>query len=347
LNPLLIVLGTRPEAIKLAPIVRELCRRDLRHTILVTGQHTSLLKDTGFENEFHVQHLNLPNPNDPYAFANSLHQHLAHQWAKGKPQHTVIVQGDTASTYGAALAANTLNWPLAHVEAGLRTYDILDPWPEEAFRQEIDRLATYNFAPTQHAFNNLEREHLAQSASITGNTIVDALLYLGITPQPEQNTALVTLHRRESAGSPLAHILAGLAQTAQQHPSTTFTWPIHPNPFIQTALNSTNLPPNIRLRPPMPYHTFLVNLASAKALLTDSGGAIEEAATLGIPTTIARNHSERPEAIATGYAQLAGTSPHSIQTSLNWALNHGRLPPSLTFGDGYAAQRITKTVTYA
>ena len=243
--------------------------------------------------------------------------------------------GDTASALAGARAAVAREVPVAHVEAGLRTGDLTDPWPEEAYRVEIDRLATYRYCPTDANRANLVAESL--DGLTTGNTITDALRLMGVTRTYGKHV-LVTLHRRESFGEPMENILRGLGEAAARQPDVPFCFPVHPNPQVRAQVARWRRPKNLVLGGPLPYRDFLTFLSSARAVLTDSGGVIEEAATLGVATVIARNHTERPECVGQT-AQLVGTRASAVWEGLDWALTTP-VEPSAVFGDGYAADRI-------
>lgn len=346
----LFVLGTRPEAIKLAPLIRQFRQRNLPYEVVWTGQHTDLLRQTGFLAEFpRTPSLGLGSPNDPLAYVGTALKRLG-AFQKADRLRGVLVQGDTASACSGGRWARWAGLPLAHVEAGLRTFDFADPWPEEAFRVELDEMATWRFAPTPLALKHLLDAGL--TGLLTGNTGVDALHQLGVRPTPPQTrlaSVLVTLHRRESFGAPLAAIAEGLAAVARAHPRLWFSWPLHPNPEVQRSLAGVDLPDNVLVTAPLRYPEFVEKLALAQAVLTDSGGVIEEAATLGIPCVIARDKTERSEAVSEGRALLAGRTSEGVRLVLSIALKPHALEttPGLTFGDGHAAERITDTLETA
>lgn len=339
-----IVFGTRPEWIKLDPLVRLLT---IPHRLICTGQHTTLLASLGLPMPPDMLSLNLPGTNQPKAYASSVKKALQDLADSIGEPSLVLVQGDTASAFGAmSYAVSAGDTPhrarCAHVEAGLRSWNDHDPEPEEYFRRTIDDRCQYRFAPTTVAQDNLRQSH--KFSWVTGNTITDALRLQHLPPNPHRRGVLVTLHRRESFGQPLKNILTGLIDMARHRPDLPFTWPLHPNPRIQDSLKGLSLPTNVHLVPPMPYPTFLRTLHTSQAVLTDSGGLTEEACTLGIPTVLARNTTERPEAISEGTAHLAGTQPAGIAHALRWALNASP-KPSTVYGDGHCAQRILTLLT--
>ena len=350
-KPWFFVCGTRPEAIKLAPVIREFAKRNIPFEICWTAQHTDLLRQTGFLDEFTVRSIGWPGTNDPLAYVETAVKLLGAS-LEPKGLRGVIVQGDTASALSGGRWARLNRIPLAHVEAGLRSHSLEDPWPEERFRTELDRNATWLFAPTPLAYKNLQSMRSYRKLAhvwLVGNTVVDALLQSGIrpaTPDERMDRVLVTLHRRESFGEPLVHIIGGLVRAAIMHPRTIFEWPVHPNPEVAKALAGTHLLENIRCTGPMEYKAFLGTLATSRAVLTDSGGVVEEAATLGVPCAIARDRTERQDAIHAGLALLAGRTSDSVATAIDWAL-HTPVSPSNTFGDGHAASRIADVLQNA
>lgn len=343
-KPWLFVLGTRPEAIKLAPVLREFQRREIVFGVVWTGQHDALFAQTGFLEEFapDITPLGLAGTNDPLHYValaqDGLTANLAPERFRG-----VIVQGDTASALSGGRWARLAGIPLAHVEAGLRTWDVNDPWPEEQFRVELDAISSYHFAPTVMAATYCPMG----TVWCTGNTGVDALRWLGVKhvpPSERWKRIVVTLHRRESFGAPLAAIAGGIAQVARRRGlDWGFRWPMHPNPEVARSLADVDLPDNVFIEEPLAYAHLPGRLASSRAVLTDSGGIIEEAATLGIPCVIARDKTERMEAVGEGRAILAGRTSEGVATALEKALTPGALEtsPGQTFGDGHASEHIT------
>ena len=351
MKPWLFVCGTRPELLKLAPVWRAFQKASIPFEIVFTGQHDTLAAQTGVLDEFKHTALGVPSQNDPLAYVDACQNALAPVCATIHPRG-VIVQGDTASAVAGGRVARLAKLPLAHVEAGLRSHSLEDPWPEERFRTEIDRRSHWLFAPTPTAYANLRNMRsyikLAQ-VWLVGNTVVDALLQSGIRPAApgeRQNRVLVTLHRRESFGAPLQQIVSGLIRAAIQHPATDFLWPVHPNPAVSVSVNGLNLPNNVLRVAPLPYSIFLGKLATSRAVLTDSGGVVEEAATLGVPCAIARDRTERQDAVTAHLAILAGRTSDSVATAIGWSL-HTSVSPSNTFGDGHAAERICSVLKNA
>jgi len=299
--------------------------------------------------------LGLPSDNDPLKYAATCNGALRAQWARTRPD-LVMVQGDTASAYAGAQAAAALEIPIAHVEAGVRTGDYQDPWPEEAFRDEIDQIATLLFAPTAHTMRNLMNTDGPATGKLedapkwararwtdaweVGNSGIDAL-YAHTQPTTEvQDRVLVTLHRRESFGGPLRHLVAGITKGAQRTPDLEFVWPTHPNPHVQEALPKTGWQ-NLVFMAPLGSALFADLLSTSRAVITDSGGVQEEAAALGIPCIVAREKTDRPESVEAGLAKVVGRTEQGILDGLDWALGFTTRPdPSHCFGDGHAAPRI-------
>lgn len=351
---LLLALGTRPEAIKLAPLVPALRARGARVRLLTTGQQSALAAEALAAFGLAADVALAPPPKGLSDSLAAMLRGAAAAIAAEAPE-MVVVQGDTASAFAAALAAFHARVPLAHVEAGLRSGDLADPFPEEGYRIAIDALAHWLFAPTEGAAANLAAE-AARGARVlvTGNTGVDALLRMrervADDPLPVPLPAgarlvVATLHRRESFGPRMAGLAEALAAIAAR-PDVLLVLPLHPNPAAAEPLAARLAGlPRVRLLPPLPYPAMVRLLSAAVLLLTDSGGLAEEAPALGLPTLILRERTERPEAIAAGAALLAGTDPAGIA-----ALAHALLEdearraamavPRLPYGDGQAAERI-------
>lgn len=343
---LVAVLGTRPEAIKLGPVIEALRARNLPVFVLSTGQHTDLLAQTHLPID---QTLDIPHESSPVlygqAVATALRQHLSKDVTVG-----VIVQGDTASAWGGARGARIAELPLIHIEAGIRSGDITNPRPEEEFRIDIDRWAHWHFCATEGNKRNIVRKRFIRAPMpgdhlhVTGNPGIDAL-YKNVTPVPvgqRGKTVLVTLHRRESWGEPMTQIVQGINAVAKQRKDLQFIVPCHPNGEVEKAAKGTAL----FLTDPMPPEGFQHLLARAQAVITDSGGVQEEAAALGIPCVVARDVTDRPESVETRQAHLAGRTALGVQQGIEWALVPSTRvlrechTPSTVFGDGHAADRI-------
>ena len=341
-----VVYGTRPESIKLAPVVEELRRRNVEPTIISTGQHTSLLRGTPAESTMAPQiSLGLLSDNDPLAYAITCEGALRAKWASSKPD-LVVVQGDTASAYAGAFAAHQLGIPLAHVEAGIRTGDPQDPFPEELFRAKMDQFAQYQYCATNANRDNLCVDNSvydrldAPIPQVTGNSGIDALYRHTQPTTVSEDRVLVTLHRRESFGEPLRRLIYGLVRGAARNSQIEFLWPTHPNPNVLREIPVATAQ-NLTIGPPLESLDFAQRLSTCRAVITDSGGVQEEAAALGIPCIVAREKTDRPESVEAGLAKVVGRTEQGILNGLDWALGFSTRPdPSHCFGDGKAAPRI-------
>ena len=343
-----VVLGTRPEAIKLAPVVHALREQQLSTSLVITGQHRDLVRPAlasfGLEPD---TDLDVPMTRDLSQLTAHLLASLGEYFSIAQPTR-VVVHGDTATTLAATLAAFYDGIPVAHVEAGLRTGDLQAPFPEEANRVLVDHLATWLFAPTPRAAAALRAEgHPEPRIHMTGNTGVDAVLWMrdhGITTSPKlpsQPWVVVTAHRRESIPHGLARIASAVVRLAEQHRDITWVVPLHPNPAVRDALapDMASLP-NVRCLDPLPYPDAVRLISGAKLVLTDSGGLQEEAPTLGVPVIVLRDKTERVEGVDAGWLQLAGTDPDRIVALTATALAAPPVGLPLPFGDGQAAKRI-------
>ena len=341
-----IVIGTRPEVIKLAPVIDRLRSVDWCETVLMpSGQHSELLRQSLDEYGYGAAEIPpAPPPTEDYREqVQNLAAVLGDMMRAAEPS-IVLVQGDTATALAGTHAASALGIPVAHVEAGLRTYDLAHPFPEEGIRQEIGRLATLHFAPTPLAQENLIREGVSPaSVVVTGNTVVDSLLRMMATsPPPDaEKFLLVTLHRRE-LGASVSSVLGGINSSLARHADLKAVVLKHPNRVLSADLAAEiERNPNIRLIGPQSHRSLIELLRQAAVVVTDSGGLQEEAATLGVPLVIARKTTERPEVLSTGRTALAGFEAEMIGQSIDWALS---LPASPGFsdvlGDGNAAHRI-------
>jgi UDP-N-acetylglucosamine 2-epimerase (non-hydrolysing) len=359
---ILFVFGTRPEAIKLAPVIRRLCEPpavfDVR--VAVTAQHRELLDQVLDAFAIRPHHdLDLMQPGQSlFASTARILAGLEPVLAAERPDW-VVVQGDTASTLCGALAAFYAGVRVAHVEAGLRTGDPLQPFPEEMNRVLTGRIAALHFAPTQAAAENLRREGVpADSICVTGNTGIDAVLEVrdalargrlraeGLPAlDPSRKLILVTGHRRESFGPGFQRICDALAALAER-PDVEIVYPVHPNPNVTGPVRRRlGGRANVHLIDPLPYVPFVALMQRAHLLLTDSGGIQEEAPSLGKPVLVMREKTERPEAVEAGTARLVGADPARIVREcavlLEDAAEYGRRSRIHNpYGDGRAAQRI-------
>jgi UDP-N-acetylglucosamine 2-epimerase (non-hydrolysing) len=351
-----IVIGTRPEAIKLAPVVLGLQRQPgVNVRIISTTQHRELLHAALAEFGIAADRdLDLMQRGQSLpAFASRCLASLDPVLRTEAPD-VVIAQGDTTTTFIAALASFYNAIPFAHVEAGLRTGNLRSPFPEEFNRVAAGRLADFHFAPTETARDNLLREGVAADhVVVSGNTVIDALFAMrdrvadSVVARPwPPRRILMTVHRRESFGEPLAQICEAVAQLLVDFPEASVVWPVHPNPAVRdTVERCFTHHPRVRLSEPLGYRDFVTAMLEADLVLTDSGGVQEEAPALGLPVVVLREVTERPEAVEQGGAILAGTDSQLIRTCVGRLLGDEaayremarvRLP----YGDGQAAGRI-------
>ncbi|WP_052588846.1 non-hydrolyzing UDP-N-acetylglucosamine 2-epimerase [Magnetospirillum gryphiswaldense] len=356
---ILVIIGTRPEAIKLAPVIRRLqCHADVAVRVCLTGQHRELLSQGLADFHLHADH-NLDLMQDGQSVNDMVARVLAAMSTVLNQERPdwVVVQGDTSSAIAAALAAFHHGVRVAHVEAGLRTGDPNQPWPEEINRRLIAQLAHLHFAPTPSAKHNLEREGIAPSAiEVCGNTVIDALLLaqnLGdenIAPtaaDPHQKLILCTLHRRENlTPERLSQVETALKVLVAEH-DCHIVFPFHPNPALaDTVARLRDFHPRLRMIAPLSYVPFVRLMMQASLILTDSGGIQEEAAYLGKPVLIMRTSTERPEVLE-GDAILVGTDEKAIITAVTKILQspHPIHRPTGTFdtlGTGGAASLIVQ-----
>lgn len=350
-----VIVGTRPEAIKLAPVVRELnATHPLRPVLISTGQHREMLDQT-------LRLLDLCPDHDLRVMTDK--QDLAEltgrlvmglsQVLRAEAPDIVLVQGDTTSCLCGALAAFYLGIPVGHVEAGLRSGVPDNPFPEEANRSMAARLSRWHFAPTEKAVRNLLDEGVPScTIDLTGNTVVDSLSWLldrepgrSWFSQDAERRVLVTLHRRESQPSALVGFAQAIARIAKRH-GVQVVLPLHRNPAVRAALVPVLAEsPCVRLVEPLGYPDFLASMADSHLVLSDSGGVVEEAVTLGIQTLVLRDTIERPEALESGIARLVGVDSHRVSSEALRLLDspppRERMPIFLSpFGDGRAAERI-------
>ena len=365
-HKILLIFGTRPEAIKLCPVVRSL-RQQAGHfnvKVCVTAQHREML-DQVLE-AFQVvpdYDLNLMLPGQTlFQSTSRILAGLEPVLLEEKPA-MVVVQGDTTSTLCGALAAFYSRVPVAHVEAGLRTHDIHQPFPEEMNRVVAARLATLHFAATQNAADNLRAEGVpANSITVTGNTGIDAVLYVrdGLergalrgVDWPDLDTSkkliVVTAHRRESFGEGFARICRALARIAD-HDDVQIVYPVHPNPNVRDPVQRYLAGhPNVRLIAPQSYIPFVDLMRRAYLLITDSGGIQEEGPSLGKPILVLREKTERPEAVTAGTVKLVGTDEDRIVREAESLLGDSGAYHQMSrvhnpYGDGLASPRISSVI---
>lgn len=365
----LCVFGTRPEAIKMAPLALQLAEDPkIDAKVCVTGQHREMLDQVlGLFDLKPDFDLNIMKPGqDLTDVTSAILQGMKSVLATSRPD-IVLVHGDTATTFATALAAYYQQIPVAHVEAGLRTGNLYSPWPEEANRSLTGVLTALHFAPTESSQQNLLREAVpADRIHITGNTVIDALLQVvEKLKQPELNNqfdqqfnfldtnkklVLVTGHRRESFGGGFERICQALVSTAAKHPDVQIVYPVHLNPNVREPVNRLlNGQPNIKLIEPQDYLPFVYLMNRAHIILTDSGGIQEEAPSLGKPVLVMRDTTERPEAVAAGTVRLVGTDDEQICQELDLLLKNTEAYRKMAlahnpYGDGEACKRIIREV---
>ena len=347
---IMLVVGTRPEAIKLAPLARALRSRGLMPLLVLTGQHAQLdLAAYGLA-AYPLLRLRCPAKGDPRLHAEAVASALAPALRGAGRPDLLMIQGDTSSALGGALAAAAAGVPLAHVEAGLRSHDLALPWPEEGNRVAIDRLSDLLFAATEENAANLVQEAVGGEVHVTGNTAIDALfdMLAALPPRVEdggQQCLLVTCHRRENWGAaftPIGLALIELAQIA----SLRIDFVLHSNPAMAAAARLLlGGHERIRLLAPMDHRTMVGAIRSAHILLSDSGGIQEEAPALGIPLLVLRSTTERPEGVASGNSLLVGNDRagivHHVRRLLEDTSAYREMAvPALPFGDGETAPRI-------
>lgn len=364
-TPILVVIGTRPEAIKLAPVVIALRQKGLPVEVCLSGQHRELLMQGLEPFELAIEHrFEAMSPGQAPGDLVARVIAAITPILAARRFRLVMVQGDTSTAMAAALAAFHCGIAVAHVEAGLRSGDLSAPWPEEMNRRLIGQLAEWHFAPTAQARRNLIAEGIRdQAIAVTGNTVIDALHMveaaldrdstLGAAAAPILDAArgrtliLVTVHRRESLGTPLLRIAEALRSLADPADKRLIVLPLHPNPQLmplRTALEGT---PGIMIVPPLAYPPFVTLLRRADVILSDSGGIQEEAAALGKPVLVLREKTERPELLAGGNGILAGTSTEAIVRIAEPVIADAAVRAEMTrphdaFGDGHAADRIAE-----
>ncbi|NKC32249.1 non-hydrolyzing UDP-N-acetylglucosamine 2-epimerase [Falsiroseomonas selenitidurans] len=353
----LVAFGTRPEAIKMMPVLAALRDRPgLLPLACSTGQHHALVRDLLAEwHEAAAIELGaLPPGLGLPRLTSYLLTGMAGAIAAARPD-LVLVQGDTLSAFAAALAAHQAGIAVGHVEAGLRSGDLRNPWPEEFHRVSIDAMAALRFAPNATASANLRAEYGAGRVIVTGNTGIDALFRnrrTGVVPvaiAPGRRLILVTAHRRENWGAPLAGIAEAVAGLAARG-DVELVWPLHPNPAVREAVTARLAGvAGVHLLPPLPYGDSLALMQAACLVLTDSGGMQEEAPALGRPVLVLREVTERPEVVEAGAALLVGTAAPAILAAANRLLDDPALlarmsRPVFPYGDGRAAGRIADAI---
>ena len=356
----MIVFGTRPEAIKLCPVIVTLRENHFHPIVVATAQHREMLDQV--LTLFNIQpdiDLNLMKPDQSLFHITGKAIEGFETVLKDNTPDLILVQGDTTTSFIGALAGYYTKIPVGHVEAGLRTFDKYSPFPEEVNRKLVSVIADYHFAPTESNRDNLLKENIPPDRIfITGNTVIDALL---MTVDEEFNDEqfkfsdydkliLITAHRRENFGRPLIRICESIRQLATENPQWLFIYPVHLNSNVQTPAKSILSDiTNVQLLPPMDYRKFVNVMAKVDLILTDSGGVQEEAPSLGKPVLVLRNETERPEAVTAGTVKIVGTKKERIISETRNLLTNSdeyrRMAMAHNpYGDGKASERIVDII---
>lgn len=363
----MVVFGTRPEAIKMAPVVRALkSKASIRCIVAVTAQHREMLDQVLHLFKITPDYdLDLMQPGQTLtSITTGALAGLGEVFARERPD-LVLVHGDTTTTFVAALSAFYEKIPVGHVEAGLRTHNKYSPYPEEMNRKLTGAVADFHFAPTATARANLLREGIVpESIHVTGNTVIDALLatvapnYRFSDPNLEQILAsekdrrmiMVTTHRRENLGEPMRQIYLALESILAEFPDTFIIFPVHKNPAVREVVQEVlGAHPRVHLIEPLDYQPFVNLMARSYLILTDSGGIQEEAPSLGKPVLVVRDTTERPEAVEAGTVSLVGTSYEGVRAELYRLLSDKKAYDEMAmainpYGDGKAAIRIAEII---
>jgi len=359
----LTVFGTRPEAIKMAPLVKKLIEEPGIDSVLcVTAQHREMLDQVLELFELTPDYdLNIMKPNQTISqITSNVIMGLEDVFKIEKPD-IVLVHGDTTTTFAAALAAFYQQIKVGHVEAGLRTYDKYSPYPEEMNRILTGHITNFNFAPTERNRQNLLREAIPEeNIFVTGNTVIDALLQVAGKPFEFENETLknidfetkrvitVTCHRRENLGENMVHIFSAIRNIAEEFEDTEIIYPVHMNPKVRETANAVlGNTKRVHLIEPLQYQPFVNLMAKSYLIITDSGGMQEEAPSLGKPVLVVRKETERPEAIEAGTVKLAGISEESIyamakELLINEAAFNSMAHAVNPYGDGHACDKIIR-----
>ena len=363
---ILFVIGTRPEAIKCAPLIHEFKNSDdYQTTVCVTSQHEQLLHNV--LNVFKITpdyDLEIMTNNQTLTDITSrIINGLQPVLSELKPD-LVIVQGDTTTTFSAALAAFYNRVPIAHIEAGLRTNQST-PYPEEMNRKLVSELATFHFAPTQSAKDALVNEGITENVHLVGNTVIDALqsglkmideapnLVSHLNINPAKDNILVTCHRRENHGQPLVNICEAMNQITAKHPSVAITFPVHLNPnVVDVVYQQLDRNPNIHLKKPVSYLEMIWLMKQSTVIITDSGGIQEEATSLGVPTLVLREATERTEGVLNKNSKIVGTDTNTIIDTINDLLTKKQSLSDMAvernlYGDGTASKQIRSIIDQA
>ncbi len=369
---IMLVFGTRPEAIKMAPLVKTFQQHpdSFETVVCVTGQHREMLDQVlqlfDIKPQFDLNIMKLGQ--DLYDITARVLLGMRDVLMEAQPD-VVLVHGDTTTSTAAALAAFYQQIPVGHVEAGLRTYNMYSPWPEEMNRQITSRIATYNFAPTSLSERNLKDEKAQGQIFVTGNTVIDALHMVvdklktdsklaakqqeilrcsGYDVNRQRRLVLITGHRRENFGEGFIHMLTAIKDLTLKYPEVDFVYPMHLNPNVRRPIHEVfdgKSFPNMFFIEPLEYLSFVYLMEKATLVLTDSGGIQEEAPGLGKPVLVMRDTTERPEALESGTVHLVGTDYHKIMNEVSTLLDdpiaYEKMSKAVNpYGDGKACERI-------
>jgi UDP-N-acetylglucosamine 2-epimerase (non-hydrolysing) len=342
-----LIYGTRPEAIKLAPVATFLRRQQVPFCAINTGQHTDLLAGIDTFKGYNYHYLKMPSQGDVSSWLQRAQPKIRSALLEAGAR-VVVVQGDTMSALAAARASRELGVVLAHVEAGVRSGNLQEPWPEEGFRREITRLADWHYAPTSTAYANLFVENISpQRILMTGNTVVSALAQAGAVARAPESYLLMTMHRREWLDKvDLVGWGVAVAEAARQHPTLGVVWPMHPAVAARwhaPTQSFSMMPANLNIVKPLSHADMLDRLSKCQGLVTDSGGLVEEAATLGIPTAILRRYNDRPEAVEVGIAREYPPTAEGLLMAVDM-LARGVIErcPTAAYGDASAAEQVAR-----
>lgn len=357
MKKIMVVFGTRPEAIKMCPLVNELkTRKNIQTVVCVTGQHRQMLDMVlnAFSVEPDYDLSVMQDRQTLFDVTANILLRIKNVLEKGQPD-IVLVHGDTTTTFVTALACFYLQIPVGHVEAGLRTHNIYSPFPEEFNRQAVGIISKYNFAPTALARENLILEgKRADSIFVTGNTGIDALkttvkkdyTHPELEWASDSRLIIITAHRRENLGEPMKHMFRAIRRVCDEHVDVKVIYPIHMNPLVRCIANDVlGNDDRIHIIEPLDVLDFHNFLAHSYMILTDSGGIQEEAPSLGKPVLVMRDTTERPEGVAAGTLKLVGTSEKVIYDNFkelleNDSVYHNMSHASNPYGDGFASKRI-------
>jgi UDP-N-acetylglucosamine 2-epimerase (non-hydrolysing) len=362
LKTIMLVFGTRPEAIKMCPLVKELQSRRMRTIVCVTGQHRTMLEQvlTAFNVKPDYDLSIMKDKQSLFDITTNILLKIKEVLEKNRPD-VVLVHGDTSTTFATALACFYLQIPVGHVEAGLRTYNITSPYPEEFNRQAVSIISNYNFAPTKLSRENLIREGKKENTIfVTGNTAIDALqtTVRKDYSHPEiewcgnDKLILITAHRRENLGDPMRNMFKAIKRVLDEHEDIKAIYPIHLNPIVRnTAWSIFGEDDRIHLIEPLDVLDFHNFMKRAYLILTDSGGIQEEAPSLGKPVLVMRNTTERPEGIEAGTLKLVGTDEENIYASFTELLDDKEVYDAMAhasnpYGDGLASARIADILEF-